>query len=118
MCLCSGKEETLHLRVSANRPRKIIGGNSVNNLRPRLAVVLRLIQEWAEVIGQIHRRGNVGRTRIERRSRNAVHSNEVGALFTRDLGPVLASVPRQMDQSIIRAYPDDTLLYRRFIDRE
>src|SRR3981189_2456103 len=110
----SGKEKTLHLCVGSNGSRKVIGGNSINDLSPRLAVVLRLIEEGAEVVGQIHRRGDVGRTRIERRGRNAVDPDEIWKVLRRDIGPVLAAVPGQMDQPIVGADPDDAFLYRRF----
>src|SRR5207302_1328611 len=116
--LSSGEQQPSAIWILANHSSERIVGNSIRDSLPSLAVVVRLVEIRLEVVELVHRRGDVGRSRVDRRSINRVDLNPFGHSLWRDVLPALAAVASDMHKTIVRAYPDDSFFNRRFHHRE
>src|SRR5439155_4804968 len=72
------------------------------------------------VVGLVHGRGDVRRTRIERRGIDRVDLTPLrqNVFGRRDVGPGLAAIAGQVDEPVIRPNPDQALRDRRLVDGE
>ena len=116
----SGEEKTLAVRILTHHAGEVVTGNAVDDFRPALTEVGGLIEVRPEVIGLVHRRGDVRRSGIVRRRVDGVDLDPLrhDVLGRRHVGPGLAAVPGQVHQAVIRADPDQSLRDRRLIDRK
>jgi hypothetical protein len=106
------EQQTLSLLVLADRPRKIIGGNAGDDLRPRLAEVRGLV-DVRSTVGTLVAVGCEIRSpsRVWRRLDQA-DASVFRQIRGRDFLPRLAGVPRDMDEAVIRPCPDDVAVDR------
>ena len=95
-------------------------GNSICDRRPRAAVIRRLVNERIAVIHLMEVHGDVGRARFVARGLNIAHRSPVGKIrnILRDVGPILSAVARDLHESVVRACPDHTRLFRGLRDGE
>ena len=95
-------------------------GNSVGDLFPGLAVVAGLVEIRFVVVPLVHRGRDVGRGRIVGRSIDRIDLNPLRhqALWRCHVVPVLAAIARHVNQTIVGAGPNHTLLQRRFHHRK
>ena len=90
----------------------------VVDLRPGLAVVVRLVEVGTEVVELVHRRGDVAGALVARRGVERVDPDPLRDPLRRHVGPVLAAVARQLHVAVVGPGPDHVLLGRRLHDRE
>src|SRR5512140_3735020 len=103
--LGSRVEQSRTFEIFANRVRVIVLTNSVDDLRPGLAVIARLVDVRLAVIELITLRCYIGRAgRIGRRVDDA-YPRERRKIGRRDVCPGLPTVTGNEDESIIRASP-------------
>ena len=112
------EQQILPHRIFPHRPDKRAIRNPLRDKRPTPAEVGRLINVWAHVVVLVPVDRQIGRPRRVRRSFDQAHTAPLRHLLRRDIGPVLASVPRDMNQPVVGARPDQPLLKRRFGHRE
>ena len=67
--------------VLANGAREVVGGQAVDDLRPCLAVVARLVDVWGAVGALIAVAGEVGRTGVVRRGFDQADARELGQVL-------------------------------------
>src|SRR5258706_44501 len=114
----SGDQQAAAARILADYAREVVAGNAVDDLLPGRAVVAGLVKVGTVVVHPIHRRGHVGRSRIVRRSGDGIDLDPLGHVLGSDVDPLLTAIPRDVDEAVIGARPDDAFLNGRFIDCE
>src|SRR6185503_6613945 len=110
--LSAGEQQSATVRIFANYSSECVIRNPVCDFLPGLAVVAGLVQIWFEVIELVHRRRYISSARIDRRSVDRIDLNPFGHAFRSYVLPVLASVARDVNESIVRSNPNRSFLNR------
>ena len=97
---------------------KSLARNAVDDLRPRLAVVGRLVEIGLVVLQLVARGRHVGRAGVVRRRVDDADERELGQVGRRHLGPRRAVVARHLHEAVVRAGPEHAGLLRRLGERE
>ena len=106
-------------RVLAGRANEIVGGETADDTRPRLAVVVRPpYVGTAVVVHEIPYPGHVCLPRRGGRRLDRVDAHEIGSVRGGDVVPVEASVPGDVDEPVVGAGPDHIGVVVRGRDRE
>ncbi len=111
-----GVEQPLLVGIFADGPGEVVLRNPVRDLRPRLAVVVGLVEVRRKVIMLVARRGDVGGLSVVRRD---LDDRDQCPLQPRDadLGPLLATLGG-VDSTIVRPGPEEATLVRRLDEGE
>ena len=114
----SGYQEALAIGIFAHHAREGVVRNPAIDGRPGLAGIVGDEQVRPEIVPLIHGRGDVGGFGVVRRGFDGIDLDPFGHRFGRDIGPAEAAIARDVNQAVVRAGPDQTLLERRFGDGE
>ena len=105
----SGVEQALLFGIFSHGANEGVVRNSLRTPAPTLTVIGRLIDVRTHIIVLVPVDGYVRSAGVKRRSINLADAAPFGKIFRGDIGPGLAAVPRQLDQAIVGACPDQAL---------
>ena len=104
--LGSGVQEAALFGIFAHGANEGVVRNTFGVLGPTLAVVGSFIDVGVHVVVLMAIDGDVGGSRVERRSIDLADATPFGKILGSDVGPGLAAVARELDEAIIGACPD------------
>src|SRR5205807_5491230 len=87
-------------------------------LRPRFPVVAGLVDVRMQIVALMTICSHVGGTCVEWRGLNLADAAPFRQIFRRDVGPILSIVAGDLDEAVISAYPQQTLVKRRLHQRK
>ena len=101
----TGVKQTSFLRILPHRAHETCVRNSIGQLGPGLAVVAGLVDVGTHVVELVPLSRDIGRASVMRRGVNLADTAPLGQVFRCDIGPGLAFVARELNQSIVGTDP-------------
>src|SRR5215471_6993245 len=108
--LGTGIKQTFDLGVFADGSRVSASRNARTDARPGLAKVVRLIDKRCEIVELVEVHSRVCGTGVEMRSLDDAYKSPFGHVLRRDVFPGLAVIARKLDEAVVGAGPEHSLL--------